>query len=56
MDASELSKIYNEIDKRETTQFDEKSKRNYHYLYIYPLFIAWISLLFWIYIRNVKGM
>ncbi|MGW8169172.1 MAG: vWA domain-containing protein [Sulfurovaceae bacterium] len=56
MDASELSKIYNEIDKRETTQFDEKSKRNYQYLYIYPLFIAWISLLFWIYIRNVKGM
>lgn len=55
-DASKLSKIYDEIDKKEIAQFDEKSKRNYQYLYIYPLFMAWISLLFWIYIRNVKGM
>ncbi len=54
--ASELSKIYDEIDKKETAQFDEKSKRNYQYLYIYPLFIAWMSLLFWIYIRNIKGI
>ncbi|MDY0195492.1 MAG: VWA domain-containing protein [Sulfurovaceae bacterium] len=51
---SELSKIYNEIDKREAIV--SKEEPSYIYLYLYPLFVAWISLLFWIYIRNIKGM
>ncbi|MDD3774975.1 MAG: VWA domain-containing protein [Sulfurovaceae bacterium] len=54
IDASELSKIYNEIDKREDVS--SKEEPNYIYLYLYPLFVAWISLLFWIYIRNIKGI
>jgi len=54
IDESGLSKIYNEIDKREGVA--SKAETNYIYLYLYPLFVAWISLLFWIYIRNIKGM
>lgn len=51
---SELSKIYNKINKREALV--SKEEPSYIYLYLYPLFAAWISLLFWIYIRNIKGM
>ncbi|MBN2721768.1 MAG: VWA domain-containing protein [Campylobacterales bacterium] len=54
VDTSELSKIYNEIDRREGAAFNEEE--NYIYLYLYPLFVAWLSLLIWIYIRNIKGM
>ena len=53
-DRSELSKIYNKIDEREAAA--SKEEPNYIYLYLYPLFVAWLSLLFWIYIRNIKGI
>jgi len=53
-DRSELYKIYNEIDEREAAA--SKEEPNYIYLYLYPLFVAWLSLLFWIYIRNIKGI
>ncbi len=55
-DASALSKIYSAIDIRETAKLEVKAKTYYEYLYIYPLFTAWISLLFWVYFRNVKGI
>ncbi|MDD5406668.1 MAG: VWA domain-containing protein [Sulfurovaceae bacterium] len=51
-----LSKIYSEINKKETKMLDTKPKKHYVYLYLYPLFISWLSLLFWIYFRNVKGI
>ncbi len=54
VDASGLSKTFNEIDKREFIV--SKEELNYIHLYLYPLFIAWLSLLFWIYIRNIKGI
>ena len=55
-DASELSKIYDEIDKLEVTKIDDKRVVQYTYLYIYPLLAAILSLLFFIYLRNSRGI
>lgn len=55
-DASTLEKIYEEIDKLEATKIDDKKVVQHTYLYIYPLFLAIISLLLFIYFRNSKGV
>lgn len=55
-DASELSHIYEQIDKLEVTKIDDKRVVQYEYLYIYPLFFAILSLLLYIYFRNSKGV
>jgi Ca-activated chloride channel family protein len=54
--ADTLSKIYDEIDKLETTKLDNKKIVEHTYLYIYPLFLAILSLLLFIYYRNSKGV
>jgi Ca-activated chloride channel family protein len=54
--AEMLSKIYDEIDKLETTKLDNKKIVEHTYLYIYPLFLAILSLLLFIYYRNSKGV
>jgi len=55
-DASTLEKIYEEIDKLEATKIDDKKIVQHTYLYIYPLFLAILSLLLFIYFRNAKGV
>jgi Ca-activated chloride channel family protein len=54
--AEMLSKIYDEIDKLEATKLNDKKIVEHTYLYIYPLFLAILSLLLFIYYRNSKGV
>ena len=54
--AAMLSRIYDEIDKLEATKLDHKKIVEYTHLYIYPLFLAILSLLLFIYYRNSKGV
>ncbi len=54
-DASMLSKIYEEINKLEVTKIDDKKIVQYTYLYTYPLFLAILSFLFFIYFRTSRG-
>lgn len=55
-DASSLEQVYNQIDKLEASKIDNKKVVQHTYLYIYPLFVAIISLLLFIYFRNSKGV
>lgn len=55
-DANTLEKIYEEIDKLEATEIDNKKVVQHTYLYIYPLFIAILALLLFLYFRNSKGV
>lgn len=55
-DASSLEKIYEEIDKLEATKIDNKKVIQHTYLYIYPLFLAILSLLLFIYFRQARGL
>ena len=55
-DADTLNKVYEEIDKLEATKIDNKKIVQHTYLYIYPLFLAMLSLLLFIYVRNSRGL
>jgi len=55
-DATTLSQVYDEIDKLEATKIDDKKIVQHTYLYIYPLFLAILSLLMFVYIRNSRGL
>ena len=55
-DAKTLEKIYEEIDKLEATKIDDKKIVQHTYLYIYPLFLAILSLLLFVYVRNSRGI
>ena len=55
-DAKTLEKIYEEIDKLEATKIDDKKIVQHTYLYIYPLFLAILSLLLFMYVRNSRGL
>ncbi|MEA1880193.1 MAG: VWA domain-containing protein [Campylobacterota bacterium] len=55
-DATTLSKVYTEIEKLEATKIDNKKVVQHTYLYIYPLFLAILALLAYIYARNAKGV
>ena len=55
-DASMLTEIYDEIDKLEATKINDKKIVQHTYLYIYPLFLAILSLLLFIYLRNSRGV
>ena len=52
----QLQGIYKDIDKLETSKIKNKSVVKKQYLYIYPLFIAILAILFFIYIRTAKGV
>ena len=54
-DAKALNSIYEEIDKLETTKIESKKIVQLTYLFIYPLFLAILALLGFVYLRNVKG-
>ncbi|HEY9191083.1 MAG TPA: VWA domain-containing protein [Sulfurovum sp.] len=55
-DATTLSQIYQEIDALEATKIDDKKIVQHTYLYIYPLFLAILSLLLFVYVRNSRGL
>lgn len=55
-DADTLNRVYEEIDKLEATKINDKKIVQHTYLYIYPLFLAILSLLFFIYFRNSRGV
>ena len=55
-DATTLEKIYEEIDKLEATKIDDKKIVQHTYLYIYPLFLAILALLGFIYLRNMRSV
>ncbi|HFS82763.1 MAG TPA: VWA domain-containing protein [Epsilonproteobacteria bacterium] len=50
-----LTEIYREIDKLEASQLNDKKVVQHTYLYIYPLFLAILALLFFVYFRNARG-
>jgi Ca-activated chloride channel family protein len=54
--AETLNRIYDEIDKLEASKIDNKKIVEHTYLYIYPLFLAILSLLLFIYYRNNRGI
>jgi len=51
-----LSEIYDDIDTLETSKLNDKKVVQHSYLYIYPLFIAILSLLLFVYFRNSRGV
>ena len=51
-----LQDIYNTIDKLEKSDIDQNKIVLKEYLFFYPLFISFISLLFFIYFKNKRGM
>ena len=51
-----LSEIYQEIDTLETSQLNDKKVVQHTYLYLYPLFVAILALLFFVYFRNSRGV
>jgi len=55
-DATSLENIYAQIDKLEATKIDDKKIVQYTYLYIYPLFVAILALLLFLYLRNSRGV
>jgi len=54
--AEMLSEIYAKIDEMEATKIEDKKYVKQTYLYIYPLFVSIISLLLFMYIRNMRGV
>ena len=54
--AQMLSKVYDEIDKLEASKLNNKKVVEHTYLYIYPLFLAILSLLLFVYFRNQRGV
>ena len=55
-DATTLSQIYQEIDTLEATKIDDKKIVQHTYLYIYSLFLAILSLLLFVYVKNSRGL
>jgi Ca-activated chloride channel family protein len=51
-----LQKIYEDIDRLETSRIKSKKIVQHEYLYLYPLFVAILALLFFIYLRTAKGV
>ncbi len=55
-DASELSAIYHKIDQLEASKIEAKRYEVRSHLFPYPLFVAILSLLFFLYLKNRKGV
>jgi Ca-activated chloride channel family protein len=55
-DAQSLQQVYDEIDKLETSKLNAKKVVKRDYLYIYPLFLAILSLLLFVYMRTQKSL
>ena len=53
--ASELKEVYKQIDALEKSEIKNETFSYLHYYYIYPLFIALISLVLYVFLRNKRG-
>ena len=53
--ASQLKDIYKRIDKLEKSEIKNETFSYLKYYYVYPLFIALLSLLLYVYLRNKRG-
>lgn len=53
--ARELQEIYKKIDELEKSEIKNESYSQTNYFYQFPLFIALLSLMLYIYLRNKKG-
>ncbi|MCK9454425.1 MAG: VWA domain-containing protein [Sulfurimonas sp.] len=53
--ANELKEVYKRIDKLEKSEIRGESFTHVNYYYHFPLFIALISLMLYIYLRNKRG-
>lgn len=53
--ASELKDIYAKIDSLETSEIKNETFTYMNYYYVYPLFLALLALLFYVYLRNKRG-
>ena len=53
--ADELKAVYDQIDKLEKVDIKNETFTYLKYYYFYPLFIALISLMFYVYLRNRRG-
>ncbi len=51
-----LKEVYRQIDKLETSKLNDKKIVEHTYLYIYPLIVAILSLLLFVYFRNVRSL
>ncbi|MEA3371398.1 MAG: VWA domain-containing protein [Campylobacterota bacterium] len=53
--ATQLKEIYKKIDELEKSEIQNETFTYLKYYYVYPLFIALISLMMYIYLRNKRG-
>jgi len=53
--AAQLKEIYETIDTLEKSEIERESYTYKKYYYLYPLFIALLSLLLYVYLRNKRG-
>jgi len=53
--ASELLEVYKKIDELEKSKIKAESFTYLKYYYIYPLFLSFLSLMFYVYLRNKRG-
>ncbi len=54
--SSQLADIYKEIDALEKSEIKSETFTYLKYYYMYPLFIAFLSLLFYAFLRNKRGL
>jgi Ca-activated chloride channel family protein len=54
-DDKTLTNIYDRINALENSKLESKPKTYTNYLFVYPLFLAWLSLILYIYFRNQRG-
>ena len=53
--AEQLKEVYLKIDELEKSEIERESYNYLHYYYLYPLFLGFLSLLAFVYLRNKKG-
>lgn len=53
--ATELEAVYKKIDELEKSEIKNETYTYLHYYYVYPLFLALISLILYVFLRNKRG-
>ena len=53
--AAELARVYTQIDRLEKSEIQNETYTSLRYFYTYPLFLALLSLMLYIYLLNKKG-
>ncbi len=53
--AAQLKEIYTKIDELETSEIERESYTYLKYYYMYPLFVGFMALLGFVYLRNKRG-